>query len=63
MSSRTTPTISKQHAMSLWVSVGMISSLVVTKVAGKGGEDIMIPLPQPLAASTEPAVVAQASHD
>mgnify|MGYP000905544632 CR=1 FL=1 len=61
-SSRTTPTVSEQHATPLWVSVAMNPSLAVTEVAGKGEEDITIPLAQPPTASTGPAVVAQASH-
>ena len=60
-SSRTTPTISEQRATSSWV-VGMNSSLAVMEVAGKGGEDITIPLVQPPTTSTRPAMVAQASH-
>ena len=43
-SSRTTLTISEQRATLSWVSVGMNSSLAVTEVAGKGGEDTTIPL-------------------
>ena len=59
----TTPTISEQLATSLWVSVGRNSSLVVTEVEGKGGDDVTIPLVQPPTASTGLAVVAQASYD
>ena len=62
-SSRNTPTISEQRATSLCISVGMISSLAVTEVSGKGGEDITIPPTQPPAASTGPVVVVQDSHD
>ena len=59
----TTPTISEQLATSLWVSVGRNSSLVVTEVEGKGGDDVTIPLVQTPTASTGLAVVAQASYD